>query len=292
MAWTAPRTWVTGELVTAAIQNTHIRDNQLEIQAVAEGDTGATLEHRHKAGTLANRPTPGEAGRIYLATDVGLTLYDDGTEWLIGPPLPQKGTHFFDDFHKDFTSDWGVALTGSAVVSMVAGVGGEVQLDTSTTANSNAKLLLPTDGSLATIDPGKAGLLIIRLVNAGAAATNQFQHDGLMDSVPSGNSKPANGIYIEKDDAGNFFGVCRASSAESTQDLGTTGISKTLFIIERTGTGVKFYVDTLAAAGLQGSEITTNVPSADLIIAHRISNKAAAASRAFKLDTFGIWMAR
>ena len=29
MAFTAPRTWVVGELVTAAIQNTFIRDNQL-----------------------------------------------------------------------------------------------------------------------------------------------------------------------------------------------------------------------------------------------------------------------
>lgn len=27
MAWTAPRTWTTGELVTAAIMNTHVRDN-------------------------------------------------------------------------------------------------------------------------------------------------------------------------------------------------------------------------------------------------------------------------
>jgi len=27
MGWTAPRTWVTGEVVTAAIMNTHVRDN-------------------------------------------------------------------------------------------------------------------------------------------------------------------------------------------------------------------------------------------------------------------------
>ena len=27
MAWTAPRTWATGELVTAAMQNSHVRDN-------------------------------------------------------------------------------------------------------------------------------------------------------------------------------------------------------------------------------------------------------------------------
>ncbi len=27
MAWTTPRTWVTGELVTAAMLNAHVRDN-------------------------------------------------------------------------------------------------------------------------------------------------------------------------------------------------------------------------------------------------------------------------
>lgn len=29
MAWTAPRTWTTGELVTAAMMNSHVRDNLL-----------------------------------------------------------------------------------------------------------------------------------------------------------------------------------------------------------------------------------------------------------------------
>ena len=31
MAWTVPRTWVTGEQVTAALMNTHVRDNLLAI---------------------------------------------------------------------------------------------------------------------------------------------------------------------------------------------------------------------------------------------------------------------
>lgn len=31
MSWTAPRTWVTGEIVTAALLNTHIRDNQVDL---------------------------------------------------------------------------------------------------------------------------------------------------------------------------------------------------------------------------------------------------------------------
>lgn len=30
MAWTAPRTWVTSETVTASMMNTHVRDNMLE----------------------------------------------------------------------------------------------------------------------------------------------------------------------------------------------------------------------------------------------------------------------
>ncbi len=35
MAWTAPRTWVTGETVTAALMNTHIKDNFLSIGPTA-----------------------------------------------------------------------------------------------------------------------------------------------------------------------------------------------------------------------------------------------------------------
>lgn len=35
MAWTTPRTWVTGELVTASIMNTHIRDNENALAARA-----------------------------------------------------------------------------------------------------------------------------------------------------------------------------------------------------------------------------------------------------------------
>lgn len=37
MAWTAPRTWTTGELVTAAIMNTHVRDNLSAIGRPTKG---------------------------------------------------------------------------------------------------------------------------------------------------------------------------------------------------------------------------------------------------------------
>lgn len=33
MAWTSPRTWVSGEILTAALLNTHLRDNLLAVDA-------------------------------------------------------------------------------------------------------------------------------------------------------------------------------------------------------------------------------------------------------------------
>lgn len=44
MAWTAPRTWVTSEVVTASVMNTHVRDNFLvTAPAVATATTGFIL---------------------------------------------------------------------------------------------------------------------------------------------------------------------------------------------------------------------------------------------------------
>lgn len=46
MAWTAPRTWVTGEIVTSGLLNVHVRDNLATLDqhqhTGASGD-GATL---------------------------------------------------------------------------------------------------------------------------------------------------------------------------------------------------------------------------------------------------------
>lgn len=37
MAWTAPRTWVTGELVTAGNLNEQVKDNETELRAGGGG---------------------------------------------------------------------------------------------------------------------------------------------------------------------------------------------------------------------------------------------------------------
>lgn len=59
MAWTAPRTWVTGELVTAALLNTHIRDNQTYIKTEIDKlddcvqRDGTTVAYASPAGVRA-----------------------------------------------------------------------------------------------------------------------------------------------------------------------------------------------------------------------------------------------
>ena len=37
MAWTAPNLWVTGQMVTAALLNTYVRDNLLTLSTHAHG---------------------------------------------------------------------------------------------------------------------------------------------------------------------------------------------------------------------------------------------------------------
>lgn len=44
MAWTAPRTWTTGEVVTAAILNTHVRDNLTALGTMIDATNGLTAD--------------------------------------------------------------------------------------------------------------------------------------------------------------------------------------------------------------------------------------------------------
>jgi len=55
MAWTAPRTWVTAEVVTAALMNTHVRDNLLQT-APAIVTTAGDFVYATAANTIARLP--------------------------------------------------------------------------------------------------------------------------------------------------------------------------------------------------------------------------------------------
>jgi len=67
--WTAPRTWVAGEVVTAAIMNTHIRDNQKALS-----DAWASYSPTWTASTT--NPTLGNGGLIGTYLNAGkLVMY-------------------------------------------------------------------------------------------------------------------------------------------------------------------------------------------------------------------------
>lgn len=78
MAWTAPRTWVTSELVTAAIMNTHVRDNLLEtapakVTAAAQllvstGPNAVAARQVDKATDLSNPETTASTSYTDTAT--------------------------------------------------------------------------------------------------------------------------------------------------------------------------------------------------------------------------------
>lgn len=72
MAWTAPRTWVAGEAPTAAIMNTHIRDNLNATEAAVLTGAG-DLAYATAANTLA-RLAKGTSGQ-YLQVSSGLPAW-------------------------------------------------------------------------------------------------------------------------------------------------------------------------------------------------------------------------
>jgi len=101
MAWTAPRTWVTGEVVTAALLNTHIRDNQLELSThVHNGVAGEGADDLTGLDTLTfddQSANPASVG-IMQRNGTDLVYYSDEVVVLSGqaaagvPSLRQLGT--------------------------------------------------------------------------------------------------------------------------------------------------------------------------------------------------------
>ena len=69
MAWTSPRSWISGEVVTAALMNTHLRDNLLAIGAGAANAWTAYTPVVHAATTV----TVNASGCNY--TQIGKTVH-------------------------------------------------------------------------------------------------------------------------------------------------------------------------------------------------------------------------
>lgn len=83
MAWTAPRTWVTDEVVTPALFNTHIRDNELFLDTHAHG--GGSGDGSSSLGDLvketftdAAAPAAPGASKTVIFAESGVPKYRAG----------------------------------------------------------------------------------------------------------------------------------------------------------------------------------------------------------------------
>jgi microcystin-dependent protein len=99
--WTTPRTWVVGELVTASIMNTHVRDQLNAIGMWVPGDLKLTyvsidwdtwaqawLNEPHTGWYLANGADFAGQGKTALQTALGGTTLPDFRDRAIVAPGP------------------------------------------------------------------------------------------------------------------------------------------------------------------------------------------------------------
>lgn len=88
-----------GYVVTAANWN-EIQESILALfnGVVGDGSADGAMLHSHKTGTLASRPAAGTAGRLYTATDLGATFYDDGSVWHVSHHIPAVCAREYTDF--------------------------------------------------------------------------------------------------------------------------------------------------------------------------------------------------
>lgn len=295
MAWTTPRTWVTGEIVTASLMNTHVRDNLNSLLTVVEGDTDATNQHRHQNGTLAARPAPGNAGRLYVPTDLPMLLLDDGAEWLIPSwSYDEVQTEWEECAHvvpdSADRSAWLATVSGSAVV---AGSGGandtEWKLRTGTTNGSAARVNAGGSNNPNFLSSRKF-VMYLRF-KAVTNVANQKITVGLSTATDNPDT-PTECVMVRKTDAGNLIAVIRSSSTDRmTQDLGVAGTSATDVIFEHDGTDIKVYLSSWNAAGLKGT-LSSTLPTAQMDLFARVQNDGSAGEREMRLDTIGLHIAR
>lgn len=117
MAWTAPSTWVSGAILTAAQLNTQLRDNMLAI-----GDAWTSYTPTWTNVTLGTSPTQASAymnaGKLYIVR-ISLTLGTGGA--LTGAPeftLP-NGVSFNSNYSDFARLGWGSAVDASPLTANI-----------------------------------------------------------------------------------------------------------------------------------------------------------------------------
>ena len=177
MAWTAARTWTTGELVTAAIMNTHVRDNLLET-AVAKVTTAGDLAYASGANAL-QRLAIGATSRVLTAQGAGVLGWDNPTLYWATTDVTTSQT------------------TTSTSYTDLATAGPSVTLSPGQTMDH----LIIVSGTIASGVDGNYNFMGVSIAGAGAAESNsiysrwvndaRFERHVLSAAVASGSTHTA-----------------------------------------------------------------------------------------------------
>jgi hypothetical protein len=95
MAWTSPRTWIAGETLTAALLNTHVRDNLLELNSTASAWSTYTPTLTNFTATITEARYK-QIGKT-VTGHVNLTL-TAGASGTVGVSLPVTPVAFAGTF--------------------------------------------------------------------------------------------------------------------------------------------------------------------------------------------------
>jgi hypothetical protein len=168
MAWTAPRTWVAGEIVTAAIGNTHWRDNLLDL---ADGSWGIdkTVVLKSADETVTNSATVQSDDHL-LFTASANAKYLVEFQLFVSQNANAVGADFKFGFSLPASASWsgGDGLPDLTVGTTAAGDGNWTALSAASAATRACGL----DGNSGNI----TGLSFTVLVSiAGTAGTVTFQ---------------------------------------------------------------------------------------------------------------------
>jgi len=198
MSWTAPRTWVTGELETAAIFNAAVRDNQLVLKnSLIEG---ATIQIIYYDSLSGKNPV------VDSTTYSDWYLCDGGT----------YNTYATPDFRNKFIVGAGDTYaqgdTGGSTTS--AHTHGPGTLNTGVESNTHNHANPNTGGpSLTTgVDNNQDGSLVAvgtetHYHTQGATGTESAQHDHDVDSGVTASASPS---IIPPYHAAGYFMYCPA----------------------------------------------------------------------------------
>lgn len=274
MAWTTPRTWTTGEIVTAAMMNTDHRDNLNAISA-----------HRHSgnagdgAAILPPRWTADQRVPWVFAVP-GLPSAATSTEFTPGDVIVTLGggTGQFGPFAYDTTYNLFYLPFQTGALS-----GNLVTVETAIGTSSYASGIAPISTEL-------LPYLTCYACMSGTLTTSVCRI-GLFDTAytrTAATGNPTSAIFFRSTNGGNWFAVTRTGGVETASDTTIANVADTFrefFIKMTTPTTVEFYIDNVLRA-----THTINIPAVTVQLHVLMAvETSSAAARILRLGThFGL----